>query len=447
VSLSFHGDDYVWLLAAKHDSVADVFTYFYDSQGFFYRPFTKLYFWLVWPYFQTNAYWYHLSNVLIHFFNSLLVFWICRVLLKKLFARSGYMIQSVAFATALLFYVLPAHVENVVWISAVTELLPAFFVLLGVYLFLRYARSRFSVVALLGIYVCQLCGLFSHEYVVIFPALIFVTEYFVHSSGKTVVGRVLATLQRNRLLYIGMVVIDVLYLIIRFIAGSHWQGGDYSYNLVKLPFNVIGNLLGYVGINYIGLSFIEQYAFLREYFKHNLVISVISFALVVFLSRCVGTILYRKLRNTRTFSLMLFVCSFVVISLLPFLGLGSLAERYLYLPSVVLLLLLSYCVWRIVFSIPFQETTLLIFYWGVVGLLVVYYAFGFYLALGEWKQASAMVEDRMYEFQHLCGKFSQNQEISRPRVPSRIGRAWVFQVGYEQGANVYCDKNLKIFTQ
>ena len=43
----------------------------------------------------------------------------------------------------------------------------------------------------------------------------------------------------------------IIYLVLRFSANSHWSGGDYSYDLLKLPLNFAGNLFGYFAL---GLS-------------------------------------------------------------------------------------------------------------------------------------------------------------------------------------------------
>jgi hypothetical protein len=103
--------------------------------------------------------------------------------------------------------------------------------------------------------------------------------------------------------------------------------------------------------------------------------------------------------------------------------------------------------WWVINRLPMQDTTNLVCFWGIILLLGLYYGFSFSLGMEDWRQASTAVDSRMWEFQYLCGKFNRGREISRSIPESRIGRAWVFQVGYEQGANVYCDKDLKIFTQ
>jgi hypothetical protein len=446
LSLSFHGDDFIWLLSAKHDTVAAIGSYFYDAHGFFYRPLTKVYFWFLWPLFGATPLGYHVLNILIHAATSLLVFCFVRMILRRIVRMTRSAADQISFATAILYYVLPAHVENVVWISAITELLPAFFVFCGLCLFLRYFEEKLSSFQRAAIFLSFVCGLFSHEYVVVFPLLVYLTDLLCRL--KSVRFRDLfKPLRVNKSFYLQLVGIDFLYLLLRFISGSHWQGGDYSYKLEKLPFNVLGNTMGYLGLNYFGLSFIETYSVMREYFKSHLGMSILFFAVIVVCFFCVGLFVYRWYRHTRTFSLLMYVIGFVIVALLPFLGLGSLAERYLYVPSAMLLLLLVFLLWRGIFALPFMDTTNLIFFWGVVILLSVYYAFSFYSAIDEWKQASIQVEDRMYEFQHSCQDFAQNKELARSRPLSRIGRAWVFQVGYEQGANLYCDKNLKIFTQ
>jgi hypothetical protein len=75
---------------------------------------------------------YHLTNILLHVVNSVLVFF----LLKQV-TRS----QFVAWSTALLFAVHPVQVESVVWISSRKSLLSASFILASLIYWFRLERS------------------------------------------------------------------------------------------------------------------------------------------------------------------------------------------------------------------------------------------------------------------------------------------------------------------
>ena len=79
---------------------------------------------------------YHLTNILLHALNALLVF----VLLLRLCA--GKKAPWVAAGAALLFSLHPLRVESVVWISERKDVLGVFFCLLSILAYVNYARVR-----------------------------------------------------------------------------------------------------------------------------------------------------------------------------------------------------------------------------------------------------------------------------------------------------------------
>ena len=120
----------------------------------------------------------------------------------------------------------------------------------------------------------------------------------------------------------------IYYLWVRNkVAGAHGLSGDYSYNPINFPFNLIGNLLGYGGLAVVGFSAIPWYDQAREFLRNQKEIAVLMagtffLALLPWLKKCRHFLADKKL---------LFFSGWVLILLLPFLGLGNMTERYLYL--------------------------------------------------------------------------------------------------------------------
>ncbi len=434
----FISDDFVWLLNAKRDTWNEVARYPFDSQGFFYRPFTKFYFFLMWQWFGTHAWAYHLVNIVLHVLNSFVVYLLSASLLQRFFPdRNSRRISLFAVVSSLLFFIHPAHQENIIWISAVTELFPALFVLFALWLFVRKEKNGLFVSMLF--FLCFILGLMSHEYVVIFPVLVFITDWFGYGRRSVL---------NHKKLYGGLILVDVLYLVLRAQSNSHWSGGDYSYNLVKLPFNVIGNLSGYIGLTVFGVPFVSFYQMLRGVMRDNLVLSAV---LVVLLIAVTGYLIMMARKNygedhfdTAAEKFTLYVSLFFVVALLPFLGLGGLAERYVYLPSFAFLLFVSLFLYWIIRYFDVTSGTYTRWYGGILVLIGALYLFSAKQDQTDWKISSDFVYNRLEEFRTQCNQFTPGQTITRVSPPNRTGRAWTFQVGYEQGANVLCDKNIKI---
>jgi len=81
--------------------------------------------------FGTNAGWHHLTNLLLHVANTLLLFGI--------FKRMTGAVWRSAFVAAV-FALHPLHVESVAWISERKDLLCGFFWMLSIAAYIRYAR-------------------------------------------------------------------------------------------------------------------------------------------------------------------------------------------------------------------------------------------------------------------------------------------------------------------
>ncbi len=102
----------------------------------FYRPLASLSYWLDYQLWGLNPAGFHLTNIFLHFLNSLLLFLILNNIgMKPLFSFFG----------SLLFVVFPFHFENVSWISGRTDLLSCFFTALALLIFLNFLKKRWWI--------------------------------------------------------------------------------------------------------------------------------------------------------------------------------------------------------------------------------------------------------------------------------------------------------------
>lgn len=76
---------------------------------------------------------YHVTNLVFHLFNTLLVFWFIFLLCGEI---------RIAFITSLLFGVHPLHVESVAWVSGRKDLLYVFFFLLSLISYVYYSKNQ-----------------------------------------------------------------------------------------------------------------------------------------------------------------------------------------------------------------------------------------------------------------------------------------------------------------
>jgi protein O-mannosyl-transferase len=116
----------------------------------------------------TNAWSYHLFNLLFHLVNCVLVF----RLLYLLSERNNF----IAFVTALLFAIHPVHVESVAWVSERKDVLYGLFFLLGLISYVKYVDTQSRKQYLLAM-AFMLLSLLSKPAAVIFPVVLFSIDY------------------------------------------------------------------------------------------------------------------------------------------------------------------------------------------------------------------------------------------------------------------------------
>lgn len=96
--------------------------------GWYYKPLMSLWFMFNWQIFGNNAWGFHLTQLLLHLINGILVF----LIFEKLFIDYGEnRARWTAFFISLIFVIHPANVESVAYISASQEILYTFFLLLS----------------------------------------------------------------------------------------------------------------------------------------------------------------------------------------------------------------------------------------------------------------------------------------------------------------------------
>ncbi|HEX2912902.1 MAG TPA: glycosyltransferase family 39 protein [Chloroflexia bacterium] len=159
LAAAFSGEDFVFI-----NFVASGNAFYKTSQALFYRPLPNLFWQLDYSLWGLHAPGYHLTNLLLHAFNSLLVYLLARRL-------SGSMVSALLAAT--LFALQPIHVEPMVWLAGRPDLLATAAFLLCLLVMLSYYRreSRNAGSYIAGL-ACFTLGLFCKESVIGLPALL-----------------------------------------------------------------------------------------------------------------------------------------------------------------------------------------------------------------------------------------------------------------------------------
>lgn len=176
-----------------------------------------------------SAYWAHLINVLIHAFNTLLVFLLAAYMAslgrpwKQIAATWHYLLPS-AFA-ALLYGVHPAMVEPVAWVAGRFDLLFTTFALLTI----LCALASKGVLRYVLVAAFILMAAFSKEMVVVVPlTLVLYYSALDSDSNRVCWSRCWVACVRHADLFIWLAVCGAVYLGIRFYVMGRLLHVDHS---------------------------------------------------------------------------------------------------------------------------------------------------------------------------------------------------------------------------
>lgn len=317
------------------------------------HPLTWLSFMLEHHFFGLNPGVMHLTNVLLHLANTLLLFW--------LLARITGSLWPSAFVAAL-FALHPMHVESVAWVSERKDVLSSFLMLLTFIAYAAWVRHR-------GVYrylLCLLlfaCGLMAKPMLVMLPLLLLLLDYWPlnrlapQSSPKAVKG---ITLGRAILEKVPFLALSLACSAITFLAQR--EGGALRDVLLQQRLtNVLSSYFKYIGKAFWPTHLSPFYRFYAD-LPEIWVPLVYAFLLVAI------TVIVIRLRAR---SYLLVGWLWFIITLIPVIGLvqaggQSYADRYTYIPYIGLFIMLVWGLPELLARLPHRNTVL-----GMVAVLAL----------------------------------------------------------------------------
>lgn len=299
------------------DSIIWAFTAFYASN---WHPLTWLSHITDCHFYGLNPGMHHLSSLLFHILNSILLFTVFRKL-------DGRIWQS-AFIAAL-FAVHPLHVESVAWISERKDLLSTFFWLLTIWAYIRYVRQPKPGAYLLVI-LMFICGLMSKPMVVTLPCVLLLLDYYPLRRShpfKLLIEK------------IPFFILSVISGIITIIAQK--EGGAISDpSVYPLGFRLANTALSYV-------LYLWKTAFpfnLAVFYPHPETIPLWQSAGAVMILAAVSAL---SIRLAKSHPFLIVGWLWYLGTLLPVIGIlkvgdQAMADRYTYIPHIGIFMMLSY---------------------------------------------------------------------------------------------------------
>ena len=330
----------------------------------FYRPLTLLAFFLNYQLWQGNPLGFHLFNIVLHGINGILVFLLLLRLTKK---------RAAAFLAAALFISHPIQTEVVSYIANINDTLAVFFLLLSLNFYCRFSEDgqrRYLVFS----YISLGCGFLSKENTMVVTVLILLIDWFSLSQQKrdSFVSRIPAI--------VGYFFLTIFYIFLRIIILGKLNAittlENIRYVSVLPSFGIWSHCLTVVKIFFLYLKLLVWPQALSV--SYVMLPAIKLFSLDVFLAFVfivsLGVIIFLStIKNSFqwvTFSfLWFFITLFPLSNFIPISN--TIAERFLYLPSIgycfflsnILLLIKERCsgsfLWRIIFYAGFVIITFL----------------------------------------------------------------------------------------
>ncbi len=326
--------------------------------GSFYRPISVLWLRLNYVIFGLNPAGWHFALLAGHVFMTYLVF----VVVEKLSRR------CTASLAAILFGLHPVHAENVAWLSSVNDMLMSVLTLASLLAYLKFREDRKSKLWLAASLVLFLAALLSKETAAVFPLLVFAfAVIFARPPAED--STPAWSRFKDGLVSIPYFVVLAIFLAVR---RSMLHGAAQS--LTTLSWSTM--LLTAPSILWFDLKHLLFPISSSEFYALPYVTApgLAGFLLpMVFLAAVALAVVYwiSKLLDPR---LAVFAAGFAFATILPTLYLRAIApgnfvhDRFLYLPSVGIVILIALAVESIASSKTGQQPGMKL-KWAVVAIL------------------------------------------------------------------------------
>ena len=385
-SLYFLNDDFVHIPL----SAETVWIHFQ-----FFRPVANLLTAFEVKVFDTNPLGFHITSFLLHLASTFCVGVLCRELIRKYGNTIKY--KHADYAAACLFFIYPFHSEPVMWIIGRIGIIATLFSLVSIIFFMKQPlRPYFYVLSILSFII----ALFSYEIAWMVPVFITVLTLVDYYKTREYLNK------------------RVFYL---------------------LPYWFL--LAAFIFIRYIALQQVFNEYVMRESnlsitsltgkFSHLLARTVvppaentIEFVIIFFIIGLVllGLIIFMARRKAITI-LHLLLASFLVISYLPVVSIGidthgSEGERYLYLPSVFWIMLLTILLYGL--SQKIRK-------YGFCVIIVIY-SLLLKNAASNYQHASLIAKNIL----SLIDNHPVSEKIIAINIPANYKGAMIFRSGFKE---------------
>ena len=309
-----------------------------------------------------NAGGYHFTNLILHILSTLLLCW--------LFIRMTQSVWKSAFVGAI-FALHPLHVESVAWIAERKDVLSAFFWMLTLCLYVRYTEKP-VISRHLSVLFSFTCALMSKAMVVTLPVIMILLDYWPLRRFESKNGKILSWQVKEKIPFFAL---SIIFSAVTLYAQYKPTAKHFSFPLGSRISNALVSIIGYPAKIIWPQDLTIYHPFSADIphwqvLSAILLILVISFTVIVVVKR---------------FPYLFVGWMWYVVTIAPVIGIiqisshaQSMADRYSYLPSIGISIMLA---WGIPTLFPSENNRTRVLLPAGIAILAI-------LAVITWKQCS-----------------------------------------------------------
>lgn len=304
-----------------------------------YSPLNTFYYYLIYQINGYDPYWYHLFSYLIHLLNTILVFVVTRQVLRKFNISNP---NTQAYIVTLVWAILPFNVESVVWISASKVLLFTFWGLLS-FIFFVEAYTRINKWLYLFSILFFILSFLSKEQSVLFALMMALFILVYERQSSTNINWKGISLFVSPFFLLALVFgIITLYVAI-YGGGSHDFPRYPFYQRIILAFYCV---CFYVFNLFVPVHLQYHYPFPMVHGSSlPYVYYIYPVLLLTIMRQAFVLIKERQNQWLYIFCFGVFIIHLILsIQVFPLARAAIVADRYMYVPSIGLLLLAAVCI-------------------------------------------------------------------------------------------------------
>lgn len=316
---AFQNADYNLLLRYFTQPVAGLHTAYFT-----YRPLWYFYWVTIYKIFGLYPLPYHLTTIVFHIFNSLLIYFVVRKILD----------EDLGFFTALIYGIHPIAICTAAWWNSSADLFFQFFIMLGL-LFHIYKIDTFQKKIYISI--IYIFALLSKENGILLMPVIFLYDYLLNNNiiiNENIIKRFIKTIKIN--LY--LIIIFVFYILFRLFIFRSFQSyvnaPEITPSLIIIVLfrrlriaifydMILTNLSLFpyqVSLIYIFVLFFSLLIFTYTYIRKKLNFNLVLFCILGYIASSLPVInisqsikSYKLIMNTRYIYFPLFFCCILIV--------------------------------------------------------------------------------------------------------------------------------------